>query len=35
MYQVRDRLSAEVADHSNLVKGLLVRAEDARLMNDM
>jgi hypothetical protein len=35
MYLVRDRLSADVADHSNLIKGLLIRAEDARLMGEM
>ena len=28
-------MSAGVADQSNLVKALLIRAEDARLMRDM
>jgi hypothetical protein len=32
---VRDRLSGDVADLSSLIKGLLIRAEDARLMRDM
>lgn len=32
---VRQRLVAEMADHSNLIKSLVVRAEDARLMGDM
>ncbi len=29
------RLTAEMADHSNLIRSLVVRAEDARLMGDM
>jgi Bardet-Biedl syndrome 2 protein len=35
IYMVRDQLSADVADLSNLIKGLLIRAEDCRLMRDM
>ena len=35
IYVVRDQMSADVADHSNLIKALLIRAEDARLMRDM
>jgi len=34
-YALRLKLSAEMADSSNLVKNLVVRAEDARLLNDM
>lgn len=29
------KLTAEMADHSNLIRSLVVRAEDARLMGDM
>lgn len=32
---VRQRLTAEMADQGNLVKSLVVRAEDARLLGDM
>jgi hypothetical protein len=31
----RQRLSAELADNSGLIRTLVVRAEDARLMMDM
>ncbi|XP_063686264.1 Bardet-Biedl syndrome 2 protein homolog isoform X1 [Bolinopsis microptera] len=34
-HNVRQKLTAEMADHSNLIRSLVVRAEDARLMNDM
>ncbi|PIK53964.1 putative Bardet-Biedl syndrome 2 protein-like [Apostichopus japonicus] len=34
-HEVRQKLTAEMADHSNLIKSLVVRAEDARLMGDM
>ena len=34
-HAVRQKLSAEMADHSNLIRSLVVRAEDARLMGDM
>ena len=32
---VRQRIVAEMADHSNLIKSLVVRGEDARLLGDM
>ena len=32
---VRQRVSAEMADHSNLIRSLLIRAEDCRLMGNM
>ena len=32
---VRQRLSADMADHSGLIRSLIVRAEDSRLMMDM
>lgn len=32
---IRQRLSAEIADTSNAVKQLVIKAEDARLLNDM
>ena len=32
---MRMKLTAEMADHSNLIRSLVVRAEDARLMGDM
>jgi len=35
LHSVRERLTAEMADHSNLIRSLVVRAEDARLMTDM
>ena len=31
----RQKLTAEMADHSNLIRSLIVRAEDARLMGDI
>ncbi|XP_041460099.1 Bardet-Biedl syndrome 2 protein homolog [Lytechinus variegatus] len=34
-HSVRQKLTAEMADHSNLIRSLVVRAEDARLMSDM
>ncbi|XP_043563232.1 Bardet-Biedl syndrome 2 protein homolog isoform X1 [Chiloscyllium plagiosum] len=34
-HSVHQKLTAEMADHSNLVRSLMVRAEDARLMGDM
>lgn len=34
-HEVRQKLTAEMADHSNLIRSLVVRAEDARLMGDM
>ena len=34
-HAVRQKLTAEMADHSNLIRNLVVRAEDARLMGDM
>ncbi len=35
LQSVRQRLSAELADNSGLIRTLVVRAEDARLMMDM
>ncbi|KAK3738831.1 hypothetical protein QZH41_011043 [Actinostola sp. cb2023] len=35
LHAVRQKLTAEMADHSNLIRSLVVRAEDARLMADM
>eukprot|EP00112_Aurelia_sp_Birch-Aquarium-sp1_P014307 Seg308.11 transcript_id=Seg308.11/GoldUCD/mRNA.D3Y31 product="Bardet-Biedl syndrome 2 protein-like" protein_id=Seg308.11/GoldUCD/D3Y31 len=35
LHTVRERLNAEMADHSNLIRSLVVRAEDARIMYDM
>jgi len=35
LHTVRERLTAEMADHSNLIRSLVVRAEDSRLMSDM
>ena len=32
---MRQKLTAEMADHSNLIRSMVVRAEDARLMGDM
>lgn len=29
------KLTAEMADHSNVIKNLVIRAEDARLLGDM
>ncbi len=34
-HSARQKLTAEMADHSNLIRSLVVRAEDARLMGDM
>ncbi|KAF6076668.1 Bardet-Biedl syndrome 2 [Phyllostomus discolor] len=34
-HSVHQKLSADMADNSNLIRSLLVRAEDARLMKDM
>ena len=34
LQSVRQRLSAEMADHSGLIRTLIVRAEDSRLMMD-
>ena len=34
-HTVRQKLTAEMADHSNLIRSLVVRAEDSRLMYDM
>ena len=31
----RQKLSAELADNSGVIRGLIVRAEDARLMGDL
>lgn len=32
---VRQQLTSQMADHSNLIRSLVVRAEDSRLMDDM
>ena len=34
-HATRQRLSADMADHSGVIRTLVVRAEDARLMFDM
>ena len=34
-HSAHQKLSADMADNSNLIRSLLVRAEDARLMGDM
>ncbi|RUS70724.1 hypothetical protein EGW08_021515 [Elysia chlorotica] len=34
-HRVRSKLTAEMADHSNLIRSMVVRAEDARIMGDM
>ncbi|XP_061891432.1 Bardet-Biedl syndrome 2 protein homolog [Entelurus aequoreus] len=34
-HTVHQKLTAEMADHSNYIKNMLVQAEDARLMGDM
>jgi Bardet-Biedl syndrome 2 protein len=34
-HKMRQKLSAEMADNSALIRNLVVRAEDARMMNDM
>jgi len=35
LHSARQRLSAEMADNSNGIKNMIVRAEDARLMKSM
>ncbi|KAK0055080.1 Bardet-Biedl syndrome 2 protein [Biomphalaria pfeifferi] len=35
LHRVRTKLTAEMADHSNLIRSMVVRAEDARIMADM
>jgi Bardet-Biedl syndrome 2 protein len=35
LQDVRLRLGAEMADHSGLIRSLVVRAEDARYLADM
>ena len=35
MHLVGDQLTADVADLTQLIKGLLIRAEDCRIMKDM
>ncbi|KAH9519143.1 Bardet-Biedl syndrome 2 protein [Bulinus truncatus] len=35
LHRVRTKLTAEMADHSNLIRSMVVRAEDARIMGDM
>jgi Bardet-Biedl syndrome 2 protein len=32
---MRQKLSSEMADHSNLIRSLVVRSEDSRLIDDM
>ena len=32
---MRARLSADMADHSGVIRSLVVRAEDSRIMGDM
>ena len=32
---VRQKLTAEMADNSGVIRNLVVRAEDARIMDDM
>ena len=34
LYEARSRLSAEVADNSTLIRSMVVKAEDARLLGD-
>ena len=34
-HKVRQKLSAEMADNSALIRNLVVQAEDARMKNDM
>ncbi len=31
----RHQLTSQMADHSNLIKSLIVRAEDSRIMDDL
>ena len=35
LQSVRARLSADMADHSGVIRSLVVRAEDSRIMGDM
>ena len=35
LHTARQKLSAEMADNSNGIKNMIVRAEDARLMKNM
>lgn len=35
LHKVRQQLSAEMADNSGVIGNLVVRAEDARMMNHM
>ena len=35
LHKVRQRLTAEMADNSGVIRNLIVRAEDARMMSDM
>lgn len=32
---MRQKLSSEMADHSNIIRSIVVRSEDSRLMDDM
>ncbi len=34
MYEARSRLSAEVADNSTMIRSMVVKAEDSRLLGD-
>lgn len=34
-HAVNQRLTADMAEHSNLIRSMLVQAEDARLLGDM
>lgn len=34
-HSVHQKLTADMADHSNYIRNMLVQAEDARLMADM
>lgn len=34
-HSVNQRLTADMAEHSNLIRSMLVQAEDARLLGDM
>ena len=34
-HKVRQQLTAEMADNSGIIRNLVVRAEDARMMNNM
>lgn len=35
LQSVRQRLSADMADHSGVIRSLVVRSEDSRIMGDM